>query len=273
MSAGSASFKPVAEVQDLDPGMSRALGLLRERPEHTAILSDFDGTLAALVDDPDQAAPLPGAREVLKKLVRSFSLVGVVSGRPISFLSSHLGGFGLWLSGLYGLESLVGDQVEQMEEAKSWRPVVQAVLISAQESLRGLIIEGKDLSLTLHFRTAPHREDEIRAWALSNAASSGLVMREAKSSIELHPPVLADKGSVVEAKIRDHGDFEVVCFLGDDRGDLPAFEALTRLHEDGVNVVRVGVKTAETPQALLAEADVVVRGPEGALAFLQALTT
>jgi trehalose 6-phosphate phosphatase len=62
-----------------------------------------------------------------------------------------------------------------------------------------------------------------------------------------------------------------VAFLGDDLGDLPAFDGLDRLATAGVTAVRVGVRTEEAPPELLQRADVVVEGPEGALAFLEAL--
>jgi trehalose 6-phosphate phosphatase len=62
-----------------------------------------------------------------------------------------------------------------------------------------------------------------------------------------------------------------VCFLGDDVGDLPAYDGLDRLRDAGVHTVRVGVSTEEAPPELLARADVVVDGPAGALEVLQRL--
>jgi trehalose 6-phosphate phosphatase len=87
-------------------------------------------------------------------------------------------------------------------------------------------------------------------------------------SYELRPPIRRDKGAVLAeaAAGRRH-----VCFLGDDRGDLSAFDALDRLAADGASVVRVAVTSPEAPEELLARADLVVDGPEGALSFLGAL--
>ena len=64
---------------------------------------------------------------------------------------------------------------------------------------------------------------------------------------------------------------EAACFLGDDVGDLPAFDALDRLAAAGLRTVRVGVRTEEAPAALLERCDLVVEGPEGALAVLRHL--
>ena len=61
--------------------------------------------------------------------------------------------------------------------------------------------------------------------------------------------------------------------MGDDRGDLDAFDALDRLAatDEDVTVARVAVRSPESPSELLERADVVVEGPEGALSLLQAL--
>jgi len=126
-------------------------------------------------------------------------------------------------------------------------------------------VEDKGLSLTLHVRTVPERDEEVRAWARAEAERTGLVVRPAKASVELHPPLPSDKGTVVEAAA---SGLAAVCFLGDDLGDLPAFGALDRLRERGVTTVKVAVRTPEAPPAVLDGADVVVDGPEGALALL-----
>ena len=64
---------------------------------------------------------------------------------------------------------------------------------------------------------------------------------------------------------------DAVCFAGDDVGDLAAFDALDRLAGRGVCVLRVGVRSTEAPDELLARADLVVNGPEGAVALLERL--
>lgn len=244
-----------------------ALAPLLEAPDRTVILTDYDGTLAPVVDDPRRAVALPGAAEALHALTARFGRVAVVSGRPAAFLRDRLG-TGLRLSGLYGLEEVADDgTVVVAAEAEAWAPVVGQAIDRAGAAL-GPLVEPKGLSLTLHFRTAPEREAEVRAWAAREAAGSGLVVRPAKASVELHPPVAADKGSVVTAAAEG---MEAACFLGDDVGDLPAFDALDRLAAAGVRTVRVGVRTTEAPAALLERSDLVVDGPEGALAVLRHL--
>ena len=85
-------------------------------PDGTGVFSDFDGTLAPIVDDPATAVPLDGVVDALGDLARRYGRVGVISGRPASFLQTHLGGRGLFLSGLYGLEFVEGGTVRHYSQ-------------------------------------------------------------------------------------------------------------------------------------------------------------
>jgi len=241
----------------------------RSDPAGAAVFSDFDGTLAGIVDDPAASLPLPGVVDELARLARRYGVVGVISGRPAAFLHTHLGGRGLYLSGLYGLELAAEDgDVEVAPEAERWRPVVEEVAERAAAALTGLGVEHKGLSVTVHYRTAPAGAAAAHEWAEREAAATGLVIHAARMSYELRPPVERDKGSVLAEAAEGRSQ---VCFLGDDRGDLSAFDALDRMAAAGAAVVRVAVASPETPEELLARADVVVEGPEGSLSFLRAL--
>jgi len=237
-------------------------------PASAAILLDFDGTLSPIVDRPDEAVALPGVTDALTAVSERYGVVGVVSGRPLAFLEAQLPA-GLALSGLYGLEARRDGRTVQHRDAVAWRPVVDEVARDAAAAdLPALELEHKGLSLTLHFRT--HLEDEpvAVAWATDAAARTGLLLRMAKRSVELHPPVATDKGSAVEELAEGR---RAVCFVGDDVGDLPAFDALDRLARRDVTTLRVAVTTSEAVPAMLERADAQVDGPAGVLALLRAL--
>ena len=235
-------------------------------PSSSAVLSDFDGTLAAIVDDPATSSPLPGMVEVLGRLAERFAVVGVVSGRPVSFLLDHLDP-ALQLSGLYGLERWREGRRVEVEEVEAWRQPVAEATERARAEL-GPVVEAKGLSVTLHFRTCPERAPEVKAWAASEAERSGLWVHEARSSVELHPPLDIDKGTEVEVLATGK---DAACFLGDDVGDVAAFDALDRLASAGVHTVRVAVASEESPSELIDRADLVVEGPPGVLSLLEDL--
>ena len=249
------------------PSVTELLAPFRADPDRTGVFSDFDGTLAPIVDDPAAAVPLPGVVDALHALAGRYGRVGVISGRPAAFLQAHLGGGGLFLSGLYGLEEVtVEGEVRAVEEAEPWREVIEQVVATADAD--GLAVERKGLAVTVHYRSDPSRADAVKAWVDEQAAACGLAVHPARMSYELRPPVERDKGSVLAEAAEGCGQ---VCFLGDDRGDLSAFDALDRLATEGVTVVKIGVESPEVPQDILERADIVVEGPEGSLRVLRAL--
>jgi trehalose 6-phosphate phosphatase len=237
-------------------------------PTHAGILTDFDGTLSPIVDHPDDARPLDGVPALLDRLADRYAVVGVLSGRPVSFLQQWLPS-SLLLSGLYGLEVLRDGVRVDHPSGGMWREVIDDVTMVARSTgPGGMRVESKGLSLTLHFREHPEVEQAVRDLAERQAARSGLRLRSARMSVELHPPIDADKGTAV----RDlaHG-LSAVCFLGDDVGDLPAFGELRRLRDDGVTTVSIAVRSGEAPDSLLDAADLVVDGPEGVRDLLATL--
>ena len=251
-------------MSDLDA----ALTPFRSEPAASAVVVDFDGTLAPIVNDPAAARPIEGSTEVLARLVGRYGLVALVSGRPVEFLRPQVPE-GVVLAGLYGLEVVRDGQRLDHPGAGAWREVVTDVARSSiDRGPAGMEVESKGLSLTLHYRNHPEIADEVREWARRQAARSGLEARPAKMSVELHPPIPADKGTALEALV---DDLDNVLYIGDDLGDLPAFDALDRLAREGVTVLRVAVAGDEAPDELVARADLLVDGPPGVLDVLRRL--
>jgi trehalose 6-phosphate phosphatase len=249
-------------------GINDALAVLRADPSHTGVLTDFDGTLSAIVDDPDDARPLDGVPALLDELARRYAVVAVLSGRPVGFLEQWLPP-SLVLSGLYGLEVSHGGQRHDHPSGGMWREAIDDVATVVRvNGPTGMRVENKGLSLTLHYRGHPELEGPVQELAQRQGSRSGLSVRRARMSVELHPPISADKGTAVRDLADDLG---AICFLGDDVGDLPAFAELERLAGEGVTTVRVAVRSDEAPDELLDRADIVVDGPEGARHLLQQL--
>lgn len=247
--------------------VTELLAPFRADPAGAAVFSDFDGTLAPIVDDPAAARPLAGVVDVLTELAGRYGLVGVVSGRPAAFLRDHLGGRGLLLSGLYGLELVTEDgEIETVPEAAEWEPVVRG--LGRAELPSGLWLERKGLTAVVHFRADPTRVRAAEAWAARQARATGLVVHPGRMSYELRPPLAFDKGTVLAGAVEGR---RRVCFFGDDVGDLSAFDALDRMAAGGATVIKVGVLSEEAPAALLESADLVVDGPAGTLSVLAAL--
>jgi trehalose 6-phosphate phosphatase len=237
-------------------------------PAGAGLFVDFDGTLSEIIDQPDLAQPAEGSAALLDQLAGKLGRVGVLSGRPVGFLEPFFPSSVL-LAGLYGLESVVAGVRRDHPLGGSWREVIDDVASSSiAHGPAGMHVEEKGLSLTLHYRTHPELEEEVRTFASRQGARSGLQVRPARMSVELHPPIAVDKGTALLELAKG---LSTVCFVGDDLGDLPAFDALDQLAERSVSVVRVGVRSPEESAELVERADVHVEGPVGVRALLTEL--
>jgi trehalose 6-phosphate phosphatase len=245
---------------------------LRDR-SGAVLLSDFDGTLAPIVSDPMTARPLPGVPDLLRRLAGQLTVVGVVSGRPAEFLATRLAGVGdgVHLVGLYGLEWVTGGAVHHLAEADPWYgPAAEAAAAARAEVPPGAGVEPKGPLLTLHWRNAPGAREWATTFAAKWSGRTGLVAQPGRMSIELHPPIEVDKGTVVE---RLAAGCSVATFAGDDTGDLAAFAALERVGAAGATVTKVAVADPESPSALVARADLVLPGPAAFVDLLQRLAS
>jgi trehalose 6-phosphate phosphatase len=266
------------------PGIRQALAPLLLDPAHAAIVSDFDGTLSPIVDDPAEARAAPGTAAVLARLADRFGVVAVVSGRPVSFLveqlapawrsgsvgssGPHRGDRGVQFAGLYGLERSGPDGTVKPERAaERWRPAVEAAALRlASAAPTGVVVEPKGLAVTVHWRRAP----EAGAWALAaataEAARTGLRAHLGRMSVELRPNVDIDKGTVTRQLT---AGCSAACYVGDDLGDLPAFAALADLaRHEGMATVSMAVVDNESAPEVLEAADLTVNGPVEALQVL-----
>jgi trehalose 6-phosphate phosphatase len=262
-------------------------------PAATLLATDFDGTLSLIVDDPDAAVPLPGAAQVLQSLAGSLGELAVVSGRPVEFLVDRLSGQlssagqssagltaadqsaadkpglpdSLTLVGLYGLQQIRHGVRSDHPEAVAWPERVAALAATAETNgPAGMRVELKGLSITLHYRGQPQLLDQVEQYALELAATSGLVARTARMSVELHPPIDVDKGTVLMGLAQHLAG--PVLFLGDDVGDLPAFDALDTLSASGLQVFKILAQSEESDDELLRRADLILDGPSAMVALL-----
>jgi len=231
------------------------LGTLSKDPRRAAILLDVDGTLAPIVERPEDARVPDETRTEVARLAGRYALVACVSGRPGAEVERMLDVPGVAIVGEHGLELA--------PEAERWAETVAAFG-------RGVDwpAERKPLSLSFHFRRA---DDEAAARAylerVAEAAErEGLVPRWGRKVLEVRPPVSADKGTAVTALVARAG-VDRALYAGDDTTDIDAFRGL-----DGLDhAVRVAVDSGEAPAALVAAADLVVDGTDGVLALLRSL--
>jgi trehalose 6-phosphate phosphatase len=250
---------------------------LAARAQTAAVCLDFDGTLAPIVDDPNEARPLPGAVELIGHLAARFAAVALVSGRQADYLAKHAAAPGLRYLGLYGLQEICEGQVWVDPRLEAARPAVMA----AQQDLRdcaavrdsAAYLEDKQYAVAIHTRRVA---DRARWTAPIDEAARQIADRHGLEVVlgmlvwELRPAVHSDKGDAVRRVIGE-SNARSVLVAGDDLADLSAFAAALELKARGGDALRVAVDSAEAPPALISQADVVVEGPPGLLEFLRRL--
>jgi trehalose 6-phosphate phosphatase len=246
-------------------------------PKRAAVFLDFDGTVSQIVEIPSDARPVEGAREVLGELARRLAVVSIVSGRSAVQLLEWLGpGLEIW--GVHGAEHIVDGRVELSDSVAPYARVMADIRAElekrcAELAIPGVLVEDKAAVVGLHYRNAPVTRDareKLEALATDIAREHGLKMLPGRMVIEVKPPVEFSKADVVRRLADEHG-VRAAAFLGDDVGDLSAFDALDELAEKGVTTIRVGVRSHESPPELLERADEIVDGPAAAVDWMRSL--
>lgn len=257
--------------------MADHLDAFRSSPSTSGIFADFDGTLSEIAFLPHDARPLEGAVDLLNELGQRFALVAIVSGRSAVQLAEWLGpSVEIW--GTHGAEYAHGGSISLTERAARYEELMgrvrdEAVMELNRLSLDGVVIEDKRIMIGLHFRAASDVErarTELDRLAQDLADRHGLLRAGGRLAFELRPPEEFSKAAVVLQRAREL-DLKAAMFIGDDRVDLPGFDALDVLADEGVSTLRVAVNSNEVPPELIERADVVVDDPRAAVVFLRRL--
>jgi len=252
------------------------LDALLAAPARALIGTDFDGTLAPIVPDPQAARALPGAAPALARLARAVGTVAVITGRPAAEAVRYGG-----LDAVPGLIVLGHYGGQRWQDGRLTGPGSPPAIAAARQALPGLLeragagpgtwVEDKELALAVHTRRAADPEAALRRLAApltDLAAGLGLAAEPGRLVIELRLPG-TDKGAALTGLVAERGAGSVL-FCGDDLGDLPAFAAVRELRAAGLPGCAAASASPESPQ-VAAAADLVVEGPEGIVALLAAL--
>ncbi|RYV51237.1 trehalose-phosphatase [Pengzhenrongella frigida] len=219
-----------------DGELGAALAALADDPERRPLLValDFDGTLAPLVDDPDDSRMLPAAADALARLARTPGvLLALVSGRSVVDLHRRAGApVGTVLIGSHGNErgrvgtyGLERDAIRLDPDQAELLVAVGAGLTAAARGRDGVWVQHKPAAAVLHTRmAAPDVARAATAQGLALADSLGIAALHGKDVVEI-AVVLASKGDALAA-LRTELGAAVVLYAGDDTTDEHAFATL-----------------------------------------------
>ena len=226
-------------------------------PGDVILVTDFDGTLAEITQDPAAARARPESLEALAELVQLLADVIVLSSRPPAQLEALVPVSGVRLIGDSGLAMPRHAQKVALDR-------FNADAARLLERIPGGWLEVKPASTAIHFRNTDMSGEEMLRLLQPLLDGARLGAALGRKVIEVHAPK-AGKGSALAALLPSEDPGGVVCF-GDDENDRSMFEYVNTLE---VPHMCVGVWSPEAPADLFTKCDVVVPGPAGATAVLQ----
>jgi trehalose-phosphatase len=207
----------------LDPALFRRLFGLSRSPS-LLVATDYDGTIAPIVDVPSQAFPLESSVDSLRALALLPSTsAGVISGRSLRDLAAmsrlprevHLFGSHGGEADTFAIDSLDEVQRATLAEFRS----------DLTRSLPDEIIEHKTTGAAVHLRgLAEVERRRIEAAVEKLAAAHPIHPTRGKQVIDLS--VVPSSKAEALTRLRERTGAESVVFIGDDTADEYALETL-----------------------------------------------
>ncbi len=206
--------------------------------QRVLLLLDYDGTLSPIAPRPELSKIPPETTAALTGLAadRRFVL-GIVSGRGLRDVRDRVGIPNIIYAGNHGLEITGAGEPFIHPRAAMLRPAlnrISAELESVLSDIAGVIVENKDLSLSVHYRLAEEaivpQVEQLFNEVVSQAAAEDFRITRGKMVFEVRPNVTWGKGHAI-AKLmadceKDCGEAALPVFFGDDLTDEDGFEAV-----------------------------------------------
>jgi trehalose-phosphatase len=232
----------------------------------SALMLDFDGTLAPFRIDPKKVRPWPGIRKLLQEIQDAGrTRIVIVSGRPALDVERQLAlHTPLEIFGAHGAERLFPNGQLVRDELL---PEQRQALIEARRTIHsialkpGIRVEEKWNAIAMHWRGASAQSIQSAQTSCADlfrpfAEFSGIQILPFDGGVELRAG--RNKGNAVLQLLTELHSDSPVAYLGDDATDEDAFHAL------GNRGMGVLVKSHSVPSA----AQLWLRPPYELLNFL-----
>ena len=223
------------ELRSIDAQLDDFLALVAAS-DQSALLLDFDGTLAPFRIDPTKVKPWAGVTELLGDIQRTGrTRIAIISGRPARDVAFQLGMSTppeIW--GLHGAERMLpSGRVDTDDLFPRQRAALEAAKSALQtEGLanrHGLRLEEKSNAIAVHWRGKSEHSARAARQHMSKilspfAEEAGMKLLQFDGGVELRAG--RDKGGAVHLLLSEMQSDAPVAFMGDDITDEDAFLAL-----------------------------------------------
>ena len=201
----------------------------------SAIVLDFDGTLAPIVRDRTAARMSPRTTALLRGIATRYA-TAVLSGRAQDDVAARLADADVrYVVGNHGAEwrGTQSSGARIAERVGAWH----AALRERLAGVAGVEIENKRYSLAIHYRQASDRAHARWVIRLALRNLRGLRIEDGKLVVNVLADGAPDKGAALD-RLHRVMRCERLLYVGDDANDEPAF-----LRGDGEKIltVRVGL--------------------------------
>ena len=195
-------------------------------PDEYALFLDFDGTLVAIADHPDEVQLDPLTRIALMDLNQLLSgALAIVTGREIAVIDTYLTPLRLSVAGVHGL-------TRRDAHGRIWTSAFDAALPDALERAVApllkkypeLLIERKFGAVALHYRGHPELEQaSIDAMETAVAGLKETEIKRGKMVVEVKA-IGGNKGAAITDFLKEEPfTGRRAVFAGDDVTDEDAF--------------------------------------------------
>ncbi|SFP52523.1 trehalose-phosphatase [Amycolatopsis arida] len=215
-------------AEALPAELRRAIVQIARTPR-LLVACDYDGTLAPITANPDEARPLPESVGALRSLAGLHeTTTAVISGRALRDLAtlSRLPAE-VHLVGSHGSEFDIGFVHALDAHAKELHRRVETELERIVDDVPGVSLEVKPASIAVHVRRAERTAGQRVLAAVHDGPSrwDGVTVTEGKEVVEL-AVVQTDKGNALDT-LRHQVGATAAVFVGDDVTDEKAFARLS----------------------------------------------
>lgn len=186
------------------------------------LATDFDGTIAPIVERPQDAVIHGCAARLLERCASLPALaVAVLSGRDVEDVRSRLGGLRVIVAGSHGLECVDADG-RALWSTPAGLPEPDPALIAAIEAA-GLVVERKKFGTAIHFRGHELRDlDPLLSPFIAWARRAGLEVIAGRKVVEGR--VAGGGKRAALRRIAMLTKAHRVVYAGDDTTDFDALE-------------------------------------------------
>ena len=208
--------------------------------KHIMLFLDFDGTLTPIVATPQQAILCNETKGVLDKVSRNSRYkIAIISGRALKDIREKIGLKNIIYVGNHGSE-IEGPKIKfESPISPRYKAILKQIKIELTKklsSIRGVIIEDKGLSLSVHYRLVDRKRIPLVKTILHEAVNlylgrNKIKVKSGKMVLEVRLPGEWDKGKVVlwllaRERFAVREKSFVPIYIGDDKTDEDAFKAL-----------------------------------------------